>query len=617
MASYIITAAQSYVGNGPGTGPGGLFDETEAAASSVTLEAGAFLISTDTTEAIILRGAAAWTVNINGQASGSEGAVYVVDSGAAAKINIGEDGSLRSTNYGALYAQRDVTVVNKGTIHTTGNVAVQLYGTGTNSVTNSGLVAGGFGNAIHFVTGSNNTVTNTGTLLGDILFGGGNNKLVNSGLISNDTEYGAGLTHSNIIFGTGNDTFENKGVINGYVDLGDGLNKTTNAKSITGKDVNGFTILSGNGTDTITNAKGASLAGGINLGNGMNVFTNAGTVGEDNTGASYAGSNDLLAIDTVKNSGTLDGDVNLFAGNDVFTNTGAVNGWIDLGDGNDVFKGGNFSESVTDNAGSDKIALGGGNDTFEAFGGEGDGKDGLMGNPAADEVDGGAGIDGYQTEAIAIRVNLDSVDHTSFGWGGNLSALVLKSTATDSTGTYVDKLKGFENVYGSNSADVIFGSSAANSLYGNGDSDELWGFGGNDFINGGDGVDYIVGGLGADIIYGGTSGGANDRFVYTSIKDSGVTKATRDEIMDFEDIVDEDIDLEAIDAIAATVGDDAFSTLLTGNGTFSAAGQLRVYQTATGWMIEGEVTGDNKADFSIAVRDVDHSISWGLENFQL
>ena len=37
-------------------------------------------------------------------------------------------------------------------------------------------------------------------------------------------------------------------------------------------------------------------------------------------------------------------------------------------------------------------------------------------------------------------------------------------------------------------------------------------------------------------------------------------------------------------------------------------GQLRVYWNATGQIVEGDVNGDKKADFSIEVADPTHSI---------
>ncbi|MFO1034961.1 MAG: calcium-binding protein [Hyphomicrobiales bacterium] len=478
------------------------------------------------------------------------------------------------------------------------------------SVTNSGLVAGGSGTACEFLENNgitNDTFTNTGTLLGDIVLGNGTNKLTNSGLISYDTDYGAGLTHANIFFGSGNDTLDNKGVIDGYVSFGGGANKGTNSKAITGKDGNGVSLLFGSGDDTFTNAKGATIAGAVDLANGLNVFTNAGYVGTNGIAESLFGGN---SVDTVKNSGTFAADVHLYDGNDVFTNTGQVLGVIDLGDGNDVFKGGNFAETVKDSFGSDTITLGGGNDIFLAFGGEGDGKDGVGGNLASDTVDGGAGIDTYdgslvpQDAGYGILVNLDGVNHQ----------VVTKGTAGNANSSYIDKIKGFENVTGGDFADVIFGSSGANVIKGNGSFDELYGFGGNDTLDGGDGADTLTGGLGADIL---TGGFYFDIFSYDSIKDSGLTKATRDTITDFEDTVDT-IDLGDIDANTTLANDQGFSNvLLLGNGTFTATGQLRIYQTATGWMIEGEVTGDGKADFSIAVNDLDHSISWDSVDFSL
>jgi len=44
---------------------------------------------------------------------------------------------------------------------------------------------------------------------------------------------------------------------------------------------------------------------------------------------------------------------------------------------------------------------------------------------------------------------------------------------------------------------------------------------------------------------------------------------------------------------------------------------LRVISTASGWMIEGETTGDGKADFSIAVLDPTHTIGWSSDDFLL
>ena len=60
------------------------------------------------------------------------------------------------------------------------------------------------------------------------------------------------------------------------------------------------------------------------------------------------------------------------------------------------------------------------------------------------------------------------------------------------------------------------------------------------------------------------------------------------------------IDLAAIDAKAATVGDNKFSFIGTGAFT-SQAGQLRYSQDATNTFVEGDVNGDGVADWAVQV----------------
>ena len=721
MVKQVVTIADSK------SGAGTFYELTDSVASSFTLEQGAFLHST-TVDSIILQGSASWTVTINGQSSGSDAGLYELSSGNS-KITIGEEGSLLATGtdgFGAILLSGggSNTVVNKGILIGVNDSGLESGDSLT--LTNAGLIAGGNSRSL-YLGDSIDIITNTGTLLGDIDFGNGNNKLTNSGLISHDTAYGAGNTHSNILFGKGNDTFDNKGVIDGYVDLGGGNNKGTNSKNITGADANGISVLGGDGdandgdlfVDIFTNNKGAVIAGGVNLRHGANTLTNAGTVGKDTSNTSYWGgdNNDTVTnagilegfvflfdgddlfsnsatgvvkgyvdlgssvggnntlknagkieglnselysvigglgvdkvenlktgvinggvelidglntftnagtvgediygysyvsgkdVDTVKNSGLLKGAVYLGDGNDVFTNTGQVLDIINLGAGDDIFKGGNFAETVFGAEGTDNIALGGGDDVFIAFGDIGDG-----GSANPDVVDGGAGIDTYDGSShpvgIGIRVNLDSVNQTSLNWVGAELTLT-KGTAMDSTATYFDKLKGFENVVGSIFNDIIFGSAAANTIQGLDGVDELLGLAGNDAIDGGAGGDVIAGGLGADLLMGGAD---VDRFYYSTIKDSGLTKATRDEILDFVDGVD--LIALAFDFDTTTLGNQSFLDVIV-DGTFTGdAGKLRVYKTATGWMIEGDVTVDGKADFSIAVRDMDHSIGWTVDDFR-
>jgi len=612
LSNYIFDAADSVVV------PTGKFLNAfnETGTGNFVLEAGAFLRSPDDNVAY-LGGTAKWTVTVNGHIATdlALGPALIVAGASGSKVTIGEEGSISNKGdaYGALSAESDSAITNKGSIRSDAGNGVGLLGDNTSSLVNNGVIIGP-NLAVYVEDAANFSLTNSGQIFGGILLSNGNSKFSNSGQITANADFGVAI--ANVVFGVGADIFDNKGRIDGHIDLGSGLNKATNAGLITGADLFTNGIAGGEDGDTITNAKGGTIQYAVSLGGGVNSFTNAGFVGNNGFDNSVVGGS---GVDTVKNSGTLNGDVSLFGGNDVFTNTGLLVGFVNLGIGDDIFKGGNFSETVVDGEGSDKTALGGGNDVFFAYGGEFDGENGGEGLTLADEVDGGAGIDTYDGSLVpitgiadGIRVNLDSVDNEG----------ILKATATNGDGKYIDKLKGIENVNGGSGTDIIYGSAAANVINGNSGNDYLYGLSGNDIIHGGDFDDRIAGGLGADILYGDGIFQGNT-FYYTSIKDSGLTKATRDEIMDFNDLATfERIDLNLIDADMRSTApsDQSFSsTLLLGSGSFTVgqAGDLRIYQTATGWMIEGEVTGDAKADFSIAVRDVDHSIIWNEFNFIL
>ena len=85
--------------------------------------------------------------------------------------------------------------------------------------------------------------------------------------------------------------------------------------------------------------------------------------------------------------------------------------------------------------------------------------------------------------------------------------------------------------------------------------------------------DVIIGGLGRDTMYG---NGGDDHFVFESIWDSGQTKDTADQILDFND--GDRIDLSAIDAVQSGSNwegtNEAFK-LISGS-SFTAAGQIKV-----------------------------------------
>jgi serralysin len=124
----------------------------------------------------------------------------------------------------------------------------------------------------------------------------------------------------------------------------------------------------------------------------------------------------------------------------------------------------------------------------------------------------------------------------------------------------------------------------------------LFGGAGNDTLAGGSGADQIFAGRGQDSL---TGGGGADLFQFRSLADSTTTDP--DIILDFQHGVDK-IDLNAIDANPAILGDQAFT--FSNDGTFhNVAGELRAYDTGLGyWNVEGDVDGDGSADFLLLVK---------------
>jgi serralysin len=142
-----------------------------------------------------------------------------------------------------------------------------------------------------------------------------------------------------------------------------------------------------------------------------------------------------------------------------------------------------------------------------------------------------------------------------------------------------------ENAVGGAGNDVISGNSANNLLQGGG---------GDDVLNGLAGTDQAEGGAGADIFVFSDTGHSMDYLVRSDGK-----KWTPDLLADFTSGVDK-IDLSAIDAIAGTGADDAFTFI--GTTAFSSqAGQLR-FDAANGMVhILGDVDGNGLADLHIVV----------------
>ena len=400
---------------------------------------------------------------------------------------------------------------------------------------------------------------------------------------------------SKVAIGAGGDIFASGGSVGIYAVH---ATNVSNAGKISADGIGIYEF--GNGNFSIGNLKTGVIEGfnrGIDvISSGTHTIANAGTV----TGlVAIAGGN---GIEKVTNSGTLDGTVFLGGGNDIFTNfktvgkhvkNGSVTGTIDLGAGNDHFFGGNSQELVYDGDGKDIIKFGGGNDHWIGYlGANGDLKD---------TIDGGKGIDTYdasQSGALGIRINLDSIVHFDSIRTVGLAAL----RADDfNDATPFDTVKNVENAYGSSGDDSIFGTKAANELAGGDGIDILYGLAGNDRLLGGNEADGLIGGAGRDELWGGADG-SGDLFVFRSLKDSGPTQATRDTIMDFG--VGDIIDLHAINDKLGNI-----IHFLNNDVSFDgSAGALRAIFNGDDTIVQLDVNGDRKADFSIAL-DGHHTLA--------
>ena len=208
----------------------------------------------------------------------------------------------------------------------------------------------------------------------------------------------------------------------------------------------------------------------------------------------------------------------------------------------------------------------------------GRGVDTLIGGQGKDQLIGGAAADwvSYAEDSGGVTVDLVTGLATD-GWDD------------------IDALAGIEHVVGSQFADLLRGEDSNNVLKGLAGADPIYGEAGDDRLIGGDGADRLIGGLGADRLEGGAAG---DKFVFGSIAETGIGRGNRDLVLDFGEGQGDRILLRAIDADATRGGDQAFGFI--GDGQFSGtAGELRFAQAGGRTVVEGDVTGDGRADFQI------------------
>ena len=149
--------------------------------------------------------------------------------------------------------------------------------------------------------------------------------------------------------------------------------------------------------------------------------------------------------------------------------------------------------------------------------------------------------------------------------------------------------------------DSFFGNGGRDVLNGGAGNDRIDGGLGDDKLNGGDGDDTLIGRSGADEL---TGGRGRDIFVFNAPLDSpplarGFQRG--DTITDFVHGQDK-ITLTAIDANTHKVGNQAFHFLAAKGAAFThIEGELRWYHWPTTTIIEGDMNGDARADFTIVL----------------
>ncbi|MFK7944167.1 MAG: Ig-like domain-containing protein, partial [Paracoccaceae bacterium] len=154
-----------------------------------------------------------------------------------------------------------------------------------------------------------------------------------------------------------------------------------------------------------------------------------------------------------------------------------------------------IGETLTGNENAETIEGLAGNDLLLGLGGN----DTLDGGLGDDSLDGGSGIDTLSFASLSGSGDLIP----GFGVFVDLAAQGVPQTTGAGTDTFVN----FENLAGSDFADLLQGDDAANVIEGLGGSDLLQGAGGDDTLFGGAGFDVVEGGPGSDVLYGGTDDG--------------------------------------------------------------------------------------------------------------
>jgi hypothetical protein len=212
-------------------------------------------------------------------------------------------------------------------------------------------------------------------------------------------------------------------------------------------------------------------------------------------------------------------------------------------------------------------------------------------------------LDADAARAVYGAPETDASNVAAWTWDPLTETLTLAGKSIDdriigtSVTDVVQALEGNDRVYGLAGNDTLDGGTGEDKVLGGLGNDTLRGGDGNDTLRGFAGDDVLVGGLGADGLEGGDGA---DRFVYMDLTDSNA--GTGRDVVTFEGLDGDRIDLSGIDADRVAAGDQAFawSNPAAIDAPFTGLpGQLRF--SSVDRILQGDTDGDSVPDFEIVI----------------
>jgi Ca2+-binding RTX toxin-like protein len=216
---------------------GGQFTNAGALSVSATSDAKGLQVSTNVATTIVNSG----TITATGLTS--TGIAVINPNSPSFAVSLQNSGTITAQLAIAFGGALDASITNSGTIN-----GVVALGGGQNQVVNTGVINGSF---IPVNGAVDATINNSGTISGAIVLGNGNNHIVNTGVI------GGGLTLGN----GASDSFDSHlGTINGTVTVGIGTSTVTLGAedNIVALAAGTHVVDGGGGTNTVSYASASS-----------------------------------------------------------------------------------------------------------------------------------------------------------------------------------------------------------------------------------------------------------------------------------------------------------------------------------------------------------------------